>query len=936
MGLNIQVTNAAHQYGLDTLDVHGLFNAINADVLGEETSVDLSWKGSLLSGQSGEITISYSNGFTIKQTVQNIDGQTAKITLESVYRTETNELLIQTEGDKVFTFPNVGNTLQSNIIYAGDDQFNGNDFNNVLNGFGGNDLINGHAGIDAAHFLGFADDYAITVQNNGSIIIDGADGTDTLINIERLEFDDKKLAFDLSGNAGKAAKLIGAVFGVEGLSIQLNTGTFLSLLDNGLDYSDVMNLALTVKLGTEFSNADEVRLLYENLLNVEPSDNDIEFWVNTIESGEYTQTTLALMAADAKINQQNINLTSLARTGLSYADTNTTIPLSNQNNIDSLLANSKWSDDIGAGASVTYSFRSEASSYSTDDVMGYGSPDGVGEPWQADSSFLTTLEIEGIKASLNVWSEIANIRLIEVTDSETESGDIRFSTLPEITDAITYQPESSSRGGDIWLPVSSDLNTSTKGTYGYTTFLRETGHALGLAHPDEGRVIAEAEIDALSFSIMSKRDFINDSLDNKRDILYPTTPMLNDIAAIQYLYGANKNTRSDDTIYSWEPDQQIYETLWDGGGNDTIDWSNQITPVNINLNHGTWSDIGPSRWDGKTNINTNLAIAYDTLIENVNGGSSNDVLTGNSADNIINGGDGDDELHGGKGADIFDFEATLRGGNDVMYGGPGDDVYVIDSSSDMVVELTNEGVDIIWSGESYSLAELENIEKLYLFGSDPINATGNILANELRGNDNDNILNGAEGNDFLVSSAGNDTLSGGEGVDTAVYLSAKDDYIINISNPNWQIEDVTGDIDSLTSIERLKFVDINIAFDLDSNAGDVAKIIGAVFGTKTLKEKGLIGIGMNLIDNDMDYTTLMNLALDTKLGGGFTNADEVNLLYKNLVGISPSKLDLDFWVNEIVSGQYTQTSLAIFAADHDINLTNIDLVGLAETGLEYT
>lgn len=56
---------------------------------------------------------------------------------------------------------------------------------------------------------------------------------------------------------------------------------------------------------------------------------------------------------------------------------------------------------------------------------------------------------------------------------------------------------------------------------------------------------------------------------------------------------------------------------------------------------------------------------------------------------------------------------------------------------------------------------------------------------------------------------------------------------------------------------------------------------------------------------------------------------------KTLLASAPSKLDLDFWVNEIVSGKYTQTSLAIFAADHDINLTNIDLVGLAETGIEY-
>lgn len=66
--------------------------------------------------------------------------------------------------------------------------------------------------IDTAQFSGFADDYAITIQNDNLIIVDSPDGTGSLINIERLEFDDKKLAFDLSGNAGDVAKIVGAVF----------------------------------------------------------------------------------------------------------------------------------------------------------------------------------------------------------------------------------------------------------------------------------------------------------------------------------------------------------------------------------------------------------------------------------------------------------------------------------------------------------------------------------------------------------------------------------------------------------------------------------------------------------------------------------------------------------------------------------------------------
>ena len=270
-----------------------------------------------------------------------------------------------------------------------------------------------------------------------------------------------------------------------------------------------------------------------------------------------------------------------------------------------------------------------------------------------------------------------------------------------------------------------------------------------------------------------------------------------------------------------------------------------------------------------------------------------------------------------------------------MYGGPDDDIYVLDSLDDTVVELEDEGNDIIWSELTYSLENLENVEKLFLFGSASINATGNALANELRGNSYDNILEGKEGNDTLVGVAGNNQLKGDEGIDTAIYLEAIDDYNIIISDLAWQIESKTGEIDNLTDIERLKFLDTNIALDLDGNAGKVVKVIGAVLGKKTIEKKELVRVGLNLVDNGMDYDALIALALKFKLGNGFTNSDEVKLLYQNLLGITPSQAHLDFWTNKLESGQFTQTSLALFAADHDINTANIDLIGLSQTGIAY-
>ncbi|MFN7087283.1 MAG: DUF4214 domain-containing protein [Burkholderiales bacterium] len=141
--------------------------------------------------------------------------------------------------------------------------------------------------------------------------------------------------------------------------------------------------------------------------------------------------------------------------------------------------------------------------------------------------------------------------------------------------------------------------------------------------------------------------------------------------------------------------------------------------------------------------------------------------------------------------------------------------------------------------------------------------------------------------------------------------------------------------DILVNMERLRFADESLAFDLGGNAGMTAKILGAVFGADSISNKNYAGIGIGLLDGGMSYPDLMRLALVAKLGASFSDADEVNVLYRNLVGMPPSDTELAYWVGTLSSGQYTQTSLAVMAADHPLNTGNIDLVGLAVTGLPY-
>lgn len=95
-------------------------------------------------------------------------------------------------------------TIENAVGGNGSDVITGNSANNVLTGRGGNDLIDGGGGIDTAVFSGFRSAYAITMLDATTLRVVGADGTDTLTNIEFLQFDDQVVALGpeiaVSGN----------------------------------------------------------------------------------------------------------------------------------------------------------------------------------------------------------------------------------------------------------------------------------------------------------------------------------------------------------------------------------------------------------------------------------------------------------------------------------------------------------------------------------------------------------------------------------------------------------------------------------------------------------------------------------------------------------------------------------------------------------------
>jgi Ca2+-binding RTX toxin-like protein len=111
----------------------------------------------------------------------------------------------------------------------------------------------------------------------------------------------------------------------------------------------------------------------------------------------------------------------------------------------------------------------------------------------------------------------------------------------------------------------------------------------------------------------------------------------------------------------------------------------------------------------------------------------------------INGWDGIDRING-------------MAGNDTLVGGMGDDTYILDTAADIVVENTDEGIDTVQIGATYTLGS--NVENLVLTGANAINGTGNTLDNVLTGNSGVNVLTGGAGNDtyWLGRGYGLDTI----------------------------------------------------------------------------------------------------------------------------------------------------------------------------------
>ena len=289
----------------------------------------------------------------------------------------------------------------------------------------------------------------------------------------------------------------------------------------------------------------------------------------------------------------------------------------------------------------------------------------------------------------------------------------------------------------------------------------EIGHAIGLSHPAAYNATAGQSLtyaanagyfeDSRQYSIMSYFSESNTgaSFGSGR---YSSAPLMDDIAAVQRLYGANMTTRTGATTYGFNSNagqawfsatsstSAVIFAVWDAGGTDTFDFSGYNNAQVIDLRQGSFSNVGA--------LIGNVSIAVGAVIENAIGGSGADTIFGNAGDNVLTGGAGNDRIDGGLGSDTVVFSGNRS-------------AYTITWNGQTATVFGPDGTDVISNVEFLRFAD-QTIAAAFTGG---LNVSGDITANTMTGTASADTLNGLGGNDTLSGLGGNDTLDGGSGDD---------------------------------------------------------------------------------------------------------------------------------------------------------------------------
>lgn len=297
-----------------------------------------------------------------------------------------------------------------------------------------------------------------------------------------------------------------------------------------------------------------------------------------------------------------------------------------------------------------------------------------------------------MRASAREWltemESFANVEFVEVAADSISpygnyGGEIRFGSF-YLEDTLYYafayspaDPAEEPLGGDIWINHWATANFQP-GQFGYTALGKYLGVAMGLKDSRSAPSPVPGILNNGWNTVMGSPGRTAED--------YGTY----DVLALQKLYGANENYNSGNNIYSFGESPEIQmKTIWDTGGEDTLDLSGFTRQMQVDIREGGSTQVlGVSGFTdqltGAPLDSDNINISYGTTIENVIAGDQDDIIIGNNVANRLEGRLGDDWIRG-------------LGGNDLLMAGGGDDTYVwgLGDGHDTINEQLMAGRDML-------------------------------------------------------------------------------------------------------------------------------------------------------------------------------------------------------------------------------------------------
>ncbi|MFZ6735147.1 DUF4214 domain-containing protein [Undibacterium sp. Ji42W] len=268
--------------------------------------------------QSNNVTVS-GNTVTINPTNDLNNGSTYKLNIPSgaIKDVAGNNFI----GTSSYSFTTVAKAVPGGIVgTAGNDNLNGTAGNDSFNGLAGNDFINGGAGLDTAIYAGKRADFIISTAGANFTVQDktGAEGTDTVSQVERLQFADMSVALDINSTAGVAYRIYQAAFNrtpdLPGLGYwigQMDKGSTL----NQVAASFVISAEFKQLYGANISDNAFLTALYSNVLHRAPDQAGFDYWNGQVSKG---MTRADILASFSESTENQVQVVAKIQNGIDF------------------------------------------------------------------------------------------------------------------------------------------------------------------------------------------------------------------------------------------------------------------------------------------------------------------------------------------------------------------------------------------------------------------------------------------------------------------------------------------------------------------------------------------------------------------------------------------------------------------------------------------